>query len=83
MIAKLCGCDVLNESLVAKFLAWCENNLWIKYELDDPSKTVFNKACEDFYHKKTNDRLKKFYEKTAIEDERGQGKRSFDQVGNL
>ena len=29
---------------------------------------IFNKACEDFYHKKTNDRLKKFYEKTAIKD---------------
>ena len=60
--------DILNEALVAKFLSWCENNLWIKHELDDSSKTVFNKACEDFYHKKTNDRLKKFYEKTAIED---------------
>ena len=60
--------DVLSEGLILKFLDWCDNELWNKKELDDDSKIIFHRACNEFYKEKTNQRLDKFYEKTALKD---------------
>lgn len=60
--------DVLNEGLVNNFLEWCNDNLWLKKQLDKKSKINFNNACKEFYKNKTNHRLKMFFDKTSLID---------------
>ncbi|EKD52984.1 MAG: hypothetical protein ACD_61C00186G0021 [uncultured bacterium] len=60
--------DVLNNHTVKTFLNWARLNLWKNSEISSAEKKIFKKACKDFYYEKTLKRLKKFYEKTGIED---------------
>jgi len=60
--------DVMNEKLFSDFLVWCNNKLWDRKVLDDSSEEIFLNACDNFYKKKTNQRLNKFYDKTALTD---------------
>lgn len=60
--------NVLNRQLVRDFLIWMKLNLWKTINLQDEKKSEFKDACKKFYYEKILERLKKFYEKTKIED---------------
>ncbi len=60
--------NVLNRQLVKDFLHWTKNRLWKNLELNEEEKKRFSEACHNFYYEKTLNRIKKFYEKTGIED---------------
>lgn len=62
--------EVLNQKLVADFLDWANTSLWKMKTLSAAEEVVFEKACQNFYHKKTNERIAAFYEKTHIKDQR-------------
>ncbi|MCF7910681.1 NTP transferase domain-containing protein [Candidatus Pacearchaeota archaeon] len=61
--------SVLNRQVVKDFLYWAKLNLWVKKNLTESEKKDFYKSCKNFYYSKTNSRLKKFYDKTGIEDD--------------
>jgi NDP-sugar pyrophosphorylase family protein len=61
--------DVLNRQLVRDFLRWSRTNLWKQINLSEEEQKKFNEACKKFYFEKTMSRIKKFYEKTNIDDE--------------
>jgi dTDP-glucose pyrophosphorylase len=60
--------EVLDRQVVRDFLYWIKQNLWKEIELTDEQKIEFNQNCKKFYYDKTIERIKKFYEKTGIED---------------
>lgn len=56
--------DILDRQVVRDFLYWIKKDLWKKKE----TSQEFVDACKKFYLDKTKDRLKKFYEKTGVND---------------
>ena len=60
--------DVLDRQIVRDFLRWLKVNLWKDINLSEEEKEKFRKSCKEFYYDKTLERLKRFYEKTRIED---------------
>lgn len=50
------------------FLEWSKKKLWEKVNLKEEQKKLFEQKCYKFYHDKTINRLKKFYESTGIVD---------------
>lgn len=56
--------SVVNEKSFEKFLMWSLNNLWIQRENDENFKNV----CNNFYFKKTKERINKFLLKYNIND---------------
>lgn len=57
-----------NQFSVSNLLKWLQNELWIKKTLSLIQSKMFLKACHDFYHKKTLNRLKDYYLRFNIED---------------
>jgi UTP-glucose-1-phosphate uridylyltransferase len=58
-----------NVSLFREFLEFCRKTIWKEIEINDKKeKDEFYKLCREFYHKKTIDRLDKFYNKSNIKD---------------
>ena len=60
--------DLLDRQVVKDFLEWSKSNLWKKNNLSDEENEIFRASCKSFYYDKTMGRLKKFYDKTGIED---------------
>jgi choline kinase len=56
--------NMLNRRIIKNFFQWLKQNLWRKKEMSNE----FVEACRKFYYDKTVDRLRKFYQKTGIED---------------
>jgi choline kinase len=56
--------EILNENIFVNFLNWSEKNLWKQNENFDD----FYKICDDFYFKKTQIRLNKFFEDNNLSD---------------
>jgi len=54
----------VNDDIFKYFLNWSKENLWIKF---DESKN-FKKTCDDFYFKKTSQRLDMFFSENKIND---------------
>ena len=59
---------MLNRHLVKDFLHWTKNRLWKKIDLNEIDLVKFREASRKFYYDKTMERIKKFYEKTGIDD---------------
>lgn len=56
--------SVVNEKSFEKFLEWSFENLWIKLD----NKDSFKEICDDFYFKKTINRIKEFLNNNNLED---------------
>ncbi len=57
--------EVLNPTLMTKFLSWSNDNLWQR--LGDKDRS-FYETCMEFYIHKTNDRLRDFFVNHTISD---------------
>jgi len=57
--------DTVNSKTIVDLIKWSETKLWLT-----PKKKItnFSDYCQDFYFKKTNDRLKQFYSTRHIQD---------------
>ena len=55
--------NILNRQLIKDFLQWTKSNLWKEVKLFGLELKKFKDVCKGFYYDKTNNRLKKFYEK--------------------
>lgn len=50
----------------SEFLNWCKKNLWL--EKKEATKEEFRKICQDFYYKKTKDRIEKLFSDLKLKD---------------
>ena len=60
--------NLMNSQIVNDFFQWAKQNLWERKELSEDEIKEFKLACKKFYYDKTQQRLKKFYDKKGIDD---------------
>ncbi|MFC1690839.1 NTP transferase domain-containing protein [Nanoarchaeota archaeon] len=60
--------QITNKKVFSQLLDFYNEKLWKKKVLSSKQKTEFKNACSNFYKKKTEERIKSFYEKTDMKD---------------
>jgi len=61
--------DIVNDRVMKNFIQWLDKQLWDRKVLSGSDLAVFQKACFDFYYKKTLSRLNTYHKKHSIKDQ--------------
>lgn len=62
--------DQENKFQISDLLKWLQDKLWIRKNLSFNQRKEFLKSCHDFYYKKTLIRLKDYYLRFNVEDQK-------------